>query len=137
MADKSKLIEEINRTMDSVNDSFVRGDVKAYVSHYHFPIIHADPLHGASVWDNPSETESIIQGMMKELKAQGWANSAIADRKISLLSENLALLISTVYRYDAHGKVLQRFGVTYNLLKKEGAWKLYAITAHAPGFEPE
>lgn len=134
---KEELMEQINRTMDSVNDSFVRGDVKAYVSHYHMPIIHANPQHGVMLWQDVGETEKIIQGMIKDLKAQGWENSAIRDRKISLMSENLALLVSTVYRYDGQGNVLQRMGVTYNLVKKDEGWKIYAITAHAPGYGPD
>jgi ketosteroid isomerase-like protein len=137
MVDTKKLMDEINSTMRSVNDSFVRGDVKTYVSHYHMPIIHADPQHGVMLWNNAQETEKIIQGMVEGLRAEGWRNSAIADRKITLMSENLALLTSTVHRYDARGNVLQSMGVTYNLVKKEGNWKLYAITAHAPGYEPK
>ncbi len=137
MVDKEKLLEEINATMDSLNDSFVRGDVKAYVSHYQMPIMHTDTRHGAMVWDDAAETEKIIQGMIEQLKATGWENSAITDRRISLMADNLALLVSTVYRYDGEGNVLQCMGVTYNLVKKEDGWKLYDITAHAPGHEPE
>jgi hypothetical protein len=133
---EEEFIKEINRTMDSVNDSFVRGDVKTYVSHYHMPIIHADPQHGVMVWDDPGETEKTIKAMVWELRAEGWENSAIEDRAISLMSENLALLQSTVYRYDGQGNVLQRFGVTYNLIRQDEGWKIYVITAHAPGYEP-
>ena len=78
------------------------------------------------------EVRALFRTMRTALETRAYARSEHGDVQVKRLSDQAALVRTSVVRYATDGKPLERFGVTYIFRKTHGGWKIAVITIHDP-----
>jgi ketosteroid isomerase-like protein len=105
---------------------------EAVASFYHVPCMALSP-QGVAVMTTSEEVRAFFGTMRTALQARHYARSERGDLQVKRLSDQTALVSTSVVRYATDGKELERFGATYLFRKTDAGWKIAVITIHDPG----
>ena len=122
----------IRRTYDEYFQVFQTLRAEAVASFYHVPCLALSP-QGVTVMTTSEEVRALFRTMRTALAARNYARSERGDLLVTVLSDQTALVHTSVVRYATDGKELERFGATYIFRKTDGGWKIAVITIHDPG----
>jgi hypothetical protein len=123
--------ELIVQTLKNIFESFQTLNPRAMVPYYHTPCLSI-ASEGVSVMATSADVEARFARVMERLKAQGYARSDFSDVRVTLLSDNIALLSVKGARYKTGGELLEPLGVTYTLRKNDAVWKVVVLIRHDP-----
>jgi hypothetical protein len=105
--------------------------------------IYSTPVHigggsGHHVLADPAAAVENLQTLYEQIEAQGWVESKIADLKICLASDSLALVDTRYSRMDNQGNAIAPAIRTtlYVLQKIAGDWRIVAFYGHSNDKRP-
>ncbi|MCP4717301.1 MAG: nuclear transport factor 2 family protein, partial [Deltaproteobacteria bacterium] len=98
---------------------------------YHQP---ATVISSEGVFLLPTQSEmlELLQPVIDGLKESGYLRSEWESIGVKLLNAKVALASAVTIRYKKDGGVLEKFGATYVLRKRDGDWKIAMLTLHGP-----
>jgi hypothetical protein len=106
--------DAIRRTYDEYFKVFQTLRPEAVASYYHVPSMALSP-QGVTVMTTSEEVRALFRTMRTALQARDYARSERGDLQVTLLSDQTALVSTSVVRYATDGTQIERFGVTYIL----------------------
>jgi hypothetical protein len=128
---------DIHAFFDSYRDAFNRLDGRAVSAHYDCPamIIHAD---GAGVFTDAGALDTNNIALCARYEKDGFMRADFTERACLTLGEQFCLvdLAWTIARKE---QTPQLFNTAYSLAKRDGHWKVAAVTAYEerrPGKRP-
>ena len=123
--------EAIRRTYDEYFQVFQTLRPEAVASFYNVPCLALSP-QGVTVMSTSEEVRALFRTMRTALQARDYARSERGELHVSRLSDQIALVSTSVVRYAKDGRELERFGATYLFRRMDAAWKIAVITIHDP-----
>jgi hypothetical protein len=65
---------------------------------------------------------------MIDIKARGWARSAIDQLRIWVIAENLGMILADYTRYKTDNSILEQGRACYTVRRDGKSWKMVAIS---------
>jgi hypothetical protein len=114
-------------------NAFSTLDVEAVLRYFHTPGLFIGP---SGTFGVPSHEilASMMGAIMDDLRARGYARSAINLREIKILSSTAARASGTVTRYKADGEELEHAGLSYLFYRGTDGWGITAVLLHDPDY---
>ncbi len=122
--------EEILACYAYIAEVFARFDLPAFRRAWTLPALLSLSETSLAIPDDAA-FERIFGGIMDKLRAQGLTRSVPGRVQIRELGPQLALASVLWTRYAGEA-VLERFGATYTLVRRDGGWRVNALIVHAP-----
>jgi hypothetical protein len=124
--------DDVVRTFNDYAQTFQTLEPRSVAAYFALPCMLIAP-QGVRVMTKRTEVEALLEAMMSALKLRGYSRSALAEMKVSVVSDSTAFVSVDRVRYKADETELERLGETYTLRKAENDWKIVAAVIHDPG----
>jgi len=115
-------------------DAFNREDVDHLSDCFALPYAFITGERGLSVTADEGAHQGFFSRLAIDLKARGWARSAIDRLKTFLFADNLAMIVADYTRYKSDGSVLERGRACYTAQHNGKSWKFVALSEVKPPF---
>ena len=112
-------------------ESFAHGDIDTVVSFLHVPCLYIRPA-GVTVFPDAAAARAGLSVGMEQMRADGYDHSEFVGLASRVLSPDLVAFSGTIVRIGSEGQELNRAGLTYTLLLREGRWGLVCAIIHDP-----
>lgn len=122
--------EEIRACFAQIAEVFARFDLSAFRRTWTLPALLTSSETIIALPDDAA-FERVFGGIMDKLRAQGLTRSVPERVHVRELGPRLALASVLWARYAGEA-VLERFGATYTLVRRDGDWRVNALIVHAP-----
>ena len=117
------------RVLTDYYSAFSRLDVQGILPYFHEPCLLVSP-EGVAATPTHAALAAAFTPTMKDLRARGYARSALTKLRVEPLSATTTLASGITVRYKANGQELERVGVTYLLQKADNSWKIAVLVVH-------
>lgn len=121
--------QDIRAVIEGIGETFSELDVDRWLSHFnpeHTFVYHGTVFVAKSLGD----TKNAFAPEIKRLKESGFRRSALDLCNVKLIEPKLAIAATRWRRLDEKGKLLEKLGITYTLLKGPAGWKVVVVIAH-------
>ena len=113
---------------DTYRDAFNRLDGRAVSAHYDRPamIMHAG---GNGVFADEAALNANNIALCEQYRKSGFLRAEFAERAVLPLGEDFCV-VDLTWSIERHDQAPQRFNTAYSLAKRNGSWKVAAVTAY-------
>ena len=120
--------DEVKRFIEAYRDSFSHGP-SAIAAFYSEPCVTAR-MGNARVNSTRKDTELLFAEVDRNYRARGFTHGAIVTMDVHSLGSNSALATVRWAYKGAEEKTLWETTFSYNLYRRDGAWKILVQTMH-------
>jgi hypothetical protein len=120
--------DELRRFIEAYRDSFSQGP-SAIAAFYSEPCVTAR-MGNARVNSTRRDTELIFAEVDKNYRTKGFTHGSIVTMDVQPLGSSSALATVRWAYKDADEKILWETTFSYNLYRRDGAWKILVQTMH-------
>ena len=119
---------EVQAFFDTYRDAFNRLDGCAVSAHYDRPamIIHAG---GNGVFTDEAALDANNVALCEQYQKSGFLRADFEERTFLPQGDNFCV-IDLAWKIERRHQVAQQFNASYSLAKRNGAWKVAAVTAY-------
>ncbi|MGH7843214.1 MAG: DUF6841 family protein [Candidatus Binataceae bacterium] len=115
-------------------DAFNREDIDHFADCFALPYGWVTGERGLTVTADEGAHQSFFSRIMIDLKARGWARSAIDRFKTFVFADNLGMIVADYTRYKSDGAVLESGRACYTLRRDGKVWKIVTLSEIKPPF---
>lgn len=126
MRREAEIIAEVETFYSAYIDAFNREDIDSYADFFApgYSLIHPDKI---ATYATATELQLYSAQAFIDLKARGWARSAVDFLKVTPLGDDQAVALAEVTRYRGDESVLLRARVSYIVIRSAQGWKIAAM----------
>jgi hypothetical protein len=119
---------DVQAFFDAYRDAFNRLDGRAVSAHYDRPamIIHAS---GNGVLADEAALNANNMALCEQYQKSGFLRAEFAERAFLPLGEDFCV-VDLTWNIERRDQAPQQFNTAYSLAKRNGTWKVAAVTAY-------
>jgi hypothetical protein len=120
---KQQIVDEVEDFYRAYIDAFNREDIDSYADSF---VPGYSLIRGARItaYKTEPELQQYSAHAFIEVKARGWARSAVDLLTVSPLGDDQAMILAEVTRYRADESILERGRVSYIVVRTVKGWKI-------------
>ncbi|HLW71948.1 MAG TPA: hypothetical protein VKS22_15145 [Candidatus Binataceae bacterium] len=115
-------------------DAFNREDVDHLSDCFALPYAWVSGERGLTLTSDEGAHQRFFSSITIDLKARGWARSAVDRFKTFVFADNLAMIVADYTRYKSDGAVLERGRACYTARRDGKSWKFVTLSEVKPPF---
>jgi len=120
--------EEIEQVMRAYGDSFSQG--ARVISGFYFEPCVTARAGVVRVHQTRNDIASLFEQVDKDYRARGFTHGAMVTMEIQLLGANSAFATIRWAYKDTRDETVWETTFSYNLYRRDGAWKILVQTMH-------
>jgi hypothetical protein len=109
-------------------DAFNREDLDHLLDCFAVPYAWVTGERGLGTVDSETDHQRAFSRIMIDIKARGWARSAIDQLRIWVIAENLGMILADYTRYKTDNSILEQGRACYTVRRDGKSWKMVAIS---------
>lgn len=129
----SSTTDELNRFYEEYVSSYNDGDLNKYCDFFGAPLT---TVWGSvsQVYFSPADVRASAEAQQRSFASSGWSHTVVAAKRVWIVDAELAVIVADLDRIDVSGDVYQTGRCIYNVVRRDGVWKIVTVAQSIGAF---